>query len=447
MYTYLKALPFILIQLIVIASLSYYELSFKTILLTCSLVLMISLWTREEIPLWKPSLIPILVLAPLGFLSFKKVLLHYFSPTTFLFFGGMVLAKLIEHHNIHQLFFQKFISYFERSRFLVLAGILLVSIILSSFISNTAAALLMLPLIVHTKSPSLLLATGYGVSLGGLATLTSSPPNAILANFWNTNIATLQPEITITFIKWIKWTSPLIILGFLVLFIVLSISLSRENEFYLERLKIKNNSLNFFQKLTIAIFLFFILGWAGSSYFSFLPSEANWSLIMAIIVITFPIRKESSRLFPLKKLTELNYGILFLFGAGLAFADAIASSELIDLIKNNLSSLVNLSLELKMFLVVLAMIFFTEISSNTAAAAIFIPIFYQLHMPLGLPALPSVLAVTAASSLSFMLPSATPPNAIIFSSKLIRLGQMLRVGFVLNILFALLITYWSLCIY
>lgn len=437
-------IPILIIQLFLLPLLIFWQTSFNTIILTSSLVLMISLWAQEDIPLWIPSLIPLVILGPLGFLSYSKIISHYFSPIIFLFFGGMVLAKLIEHHKLHLLVFHKLIVHFEKTRFLILLGVLFISIILSSFISNTAAALLMLPLIVQLKSPSLLLAMGYGVSLGGLATLTSSPPNAIMANFWNTTVVASELSKPITYLSWIKYTYPLILLGTLVLFIVISMSLLTEKNIHIEHQKIEQSKLNYFQLTSILIFLVFIFGWMGSAYFSFLPTEANFSLIMAFLILIYPIKKNEQRLFPVHLIKELNYGVLLLFGAGLAFADAISSSEIISLIKNNSSAIAFLSLEVKLFLVTLVMILFTEISSNTAAAAIFIPIIYALHKPLGLPALPTIMAVTAASSLSFMLPSATPPNAIVFSSKLIKLNFMLKLGFILNLIFAFLITYWSL---
>ena len=223
MNSLLKFLPFVIIWSVVVSLGVYYQIPFKLIFLAGSLFTMITMWANEDTPQWIPSLIPFIILVPFGYLSFFKVLTHYFSPVTFLFFGGMILAKLIEHHHVHQWFFQNFIIYFERSRFLLLLGVLAVSTIISSFISNTATALLMFPLILQSSSPSLMLAMGYGASLGGLATIVGSPTNEIMVNFWNEKAIE-----QIHFIDWIRFTTPMVLAGFVILFVVLAISINRE---------------------------------------------------------------------------------------------------------------------------------------------------------------------------------------------------------------------------
>lgn len=436
---FLKTIPFVLIWGLVLTTGFFYQIPLKLIFLMGSLATMITMWANEDIPQWIPSLIPFVILVPFNYLPLLKVLSHYFSPTTFLFFGGMILAKLIEHHHVHQWFFQNFIILFERSRFLLLLGVLAISTVISSFISNTATALLMFPLILQSRSPSLMLAMGYGASLGGLATIVGSPTNAIMINFWNERNL---PKIH--FVDWIKYTAPLLFVGFLILFVVLAFSAFREENV---KFLFKNSEqvvLGKAQLFTLAVFLLFVVGWMISTNLSYFPNEAHWSLIMATVVIFFPFKIKSESLFPFRLLSEIDYSILLLFGAGLAFADALQVSGLIQLLSSRIDSISTLSLEIKLFSIVLLMILFTEISSNTAAAAIFVPLFAELHRPLGLPLFNTLIAVTAAASLSFMLPSATPPNAIVFSSRLIKLKQMIKIGFILNLIFAVAITFWAL---
>lgn len=434
-----KTFPFLLIWILVLWIGFYYQLPIKLIFLAGSLFTMIAMWANEDIPQWIPSLIPFLILVPFDYLPFVKVVSHYFSSTTFLFFGGMILAKLIEHHHVHQWFFQNVILKFESSRYLLLLGVLAISTIISSFISNTATALLMLPLILQSRSPSLMLAMGYGASLGGLATIVGSPTNAIMVNFWNEKALT-----KIHFLDWITTTAPMVLLGFVILYIVLAFNISYEERVKFQFKNLSAIDLGKSQIITLIIFFLFILGWIVSANFSYFPSEANWSLLMAFFVILIPLKIDNEKLFPFKLLKEIDYSILLLFGAGLAFADALQASGLVQLLSENLSSLTSLSVDIKIFVIVLIMILFTEISSNTAAVAIFVPLFYELHAPLGLPLFNTLIAVTTAASLSFMLPSATPPNAIIFSSRLVKLQKMLRMGFLLNILFAMAITFWVL---
>lgn len=436
---FIKIIPFVFIWSLILTLGVFYHIPPKLIFLMGSLATMITMWANEDIPQWIPSLIPFVILVPFNYLPLLKVLSHYFSPTTFLFFGGMILAKLIEHHHVHQWFFQNFIIFFERSRFLLLLGVLAISTVISSFVSNTATALLMFPLILQSRSPSLMLAMGYGASLGGLATIVGSPTNAIMINFWNGRTIT-----KVHFLDWIQYTAPLVFIGFLIIFTVLAFNFSREENIKFHFKNVEQVVLGKKQFITLIVFFLFVVGWMISTNLPYFPSESHWSLIMAAFVIFFPFKIESASLFPFKLLTDIDYSILLLFGAGLAFADALQVSGLIQLLSSRIDSISTLSLEIKLFSIVLLMILFTEISSNTAAVAIFVPLFAELHQPLGLPLFNTLIAVTAAASLSFMLPSATPPNAIIFSSKLIKLRQMIKIGFILNFVFAVAITFWAL---
>lgn len=434
-----KALIVLIFWITYAIFMSIHDMKPSLIFLSLSLFTMIFLWTIEEIPQWLPSLIPLFTLVPFGHLSLSKTLNHYFSPTTFLFFGGMVLSKLIEHHKLHEWFFFRFIVVFEKSKYLFLMGVLLISIFLSSFISNTATALLMYPLIIQSRSPSLMLAMGYGASLGGLATIIGSPVNAIFVNFWNNH-----SSINLHFFQWIELTAPLVIFGFFILFISLSIGLDKETGM---RIHFENKTILQLQPkhyLVLTFFFLFIIGWILSPFVFFIPNEAYWSLILASLIILLPFKFNRERFFPITLLKDLNYSILLLFGAGLAFADALGSSGMIEYLTQFLSGVSELSLELKLFSIITLMILFTEISSNTAAVSIFIPLFFGLHEKLNLPLFQTLIAVTAASSLSFMLPTATPPNAIVFSSKIIKLNKMIKLGFILNILFAFTITFWAL---
>lgn len=433
-----KIFPLIIIATFFSIFLTAFFLPFRVSLLLTLLLLMIYFWIRKDVPRWVPSLFPLVFLMPLGFLSFNSILKCYFSDVTFLFLGGMVLAIAIEKHSIPKWFFQKFILLFSHTKYLTLLGVIVLSVVLSSFISNTAAALLLISVLQQTGSPSLLLAMGYGVSLGGLATLVGSPVNAIFMNFWNQSHNDL-----ITFTGWIKWTFPIMVSGIFILWIILSFSYSKEK---------KTNQINLssqfsfekIHKVLLIIFFGYLAGWSLRGFFPLIPKESHWSLIMASIIFFFPEKLAKKKILTISDIKKIDWNLLLLFGAGLSFAEAIGHSELVTILASNVISLSDYSLFYKLFALVLSMIIFTEFCSNTAVAAIFIPIVAGLHQPLNLPLFPSLFAVTAAASLSFMLPTATPPNAIIFSTNLLPLKKMLRVGFILNILFALLITLWAI---
>lgn len=412
--------------------------SFRIGLLISLLFLMIYFWIREDVPQWVPGIFPIIFLMPLGFLPLKNILNNYFSDVTFLFFGGMVLAVAIEKHALHHWFFNKFIFIFNRTKSLTLLGIITLSVILSSFISNTATALLLISTIRQTRSPTLLLAMGYGASLGGLATIIGSPVNAIFMNFWNQSHTN-----PITFANWIKWTFPLMVLGIFTLWAILSFSYFKEK---------KTTGLDFFpsvvfkkiHKIVIIIFFGYLAGWGLGSFIPLFPKESHWSLIMAAIIFLFPKKLSEKKLLNMPDLKKINWNLLLIFGASLSFAEAITGSALVEILTENVAALGSYPYFYKLFTIVLLMIIFTEFCSNTAAAAIFIPLIAGLHESLNLPLFPTIFAVTAAASLSFMLPTATPPNAIIFSSKILPFQTMLRTGFILNITFALLITLWAM---
>lgn len=427
----------LLIAIIFNILLTITVLPFRVSLLLTLVLLMIYLWIREDIPRYIPGLFPLIFLMPFGYISIGSIAKNYFSDVTFLFFGGMVLALALEKYQLHQWFFQKFIRYFGHTKYLTLLGVIILSVVLSSFISNTATALLLISVLQQTRSPSLLMAMGYGASLGGLATVIGSPVNAIFMNYWNQS-----HEIPITFINWIQWTFPLMFGGILILWFVLSYFISSEKLIH----NMKDNEQFYFQKIhkiIVCLFFCYLLGWSLKPFFSFIPKESIWSLIMAFIIFLIPKQISGQKILNLHDLKKIDWNLLLIFGAGLSFAEAISQSELVTILAKNVVSLSEHGQFSKLFAIVLLMIIFTEFSSNTAAAAIFIPIIAGLHAPLGIPLFPTLFAVTAAASLSFMLPTATPPNAIIFSTKILPLRNMLRAGFVLNILFAVLITFWA----
>lgn len=425
-------------SLLCLFALTFFLNSSRVALLISLLFLMIYFWIREDVPQWVPGIFPLVFLMPLGFLPLKNILHNYFSDVTFLFFGGMVLAVAIEKHSLHHWFFNKFIFVFNRTKGLTLLGIITLSVILSSFISNTATALLLISTIRQTKSPTLLLAMGYGASLGGLATIIGSPVNAIFMNFWNQSHT--DP---ITFANWIKWTFPLMILGIFILWAVLSFP------YYNEK---KTTGLDFLpsvvlkkiHKIVIIIFFSYLAGWGLGSFIPQFPKESHWALLMAAITFLFPKKLSEKKILIISDLKKINWSLLLIFGASLSFAEAISSSALIGILTENVAALGDYPYFYKLFALVLLMIFFTELCSNTAAAAIFIPLVAGIHQGLNLPLFPSIFAVTAAASLSFMLPTATPPSAIIFSTKILPLQTMLKTGFILNIIFALLITLWAM---
>ena len=439
-------------------------------------------WITEAIPLYATALIPLVAFPLLGIMKAPQLASAYGHFYIFLFMGGFFLAKAIEKWNLHERMAVNIMSLIGTKPRQIILGLMMATAFLSMWISDTAATMVMYPIamavLFHVEqavgrpdweadiryrnfSSCLLLGIAYASLIGGIATLIGTPPNIVFAGA----IKTLYPEAPeITFFEWMMVVLPLTIV-----FLPLT-------WFYLTRLAIpvrladvpggmeaieeKRQSLGTMsrgERRTLAVFGIAVFGWVFRANIDIgavtIPGWSNLlgieryvndaTVAMAAALLLFIVPEnlnEGEFLLDWKRARTIPWGILILFGGGIALASAVKESGLSHWIAGSLGILSGFPTLVMVFGVCILMTFLTEITSNTAIATVFMPILGALAV--GMNASPMLLMIPAAMSAScaFMLPVATPPNAIVFGSGKIPAPLMARTGLGLNLIGAVLIT-------
>ncbi len=406
------------------------------------------LWMTEALPLSITALLVPLLAAIMGLADVKSSLISFANPLIFVFFGGFALASALSAQGLDRWLAGK-LAQFGKGKFIPMSIWLFAgTAVLSMWMSNTATAAMMLPLALgmlgrFDKTDShgsnahfLLLGLAYSASIGGLGTKVGSPPNGIAAD-----------KLGISFSEWIVFGVPAVAV-LLPAMIVLLWLILRPKNLSMERSEITEETFVFHPQrwLTLAIFGCTVLAWMfGSQLESLLGFEEmdTWvALLAACAVVSF---KSVSW----KEVQEkTDWGVLLLFGGGLALSAVLGSSGA----SLFLARLLGATLEAWPLWAVIAavvafVIFLGELTSNTATAALLVPIFYAMATEFGLSANQLVLPLALATSCSFMLPVGTPPNAIVFGSGRIPQRVMMKTGFWLNLVFIVLITLLSLLLF
>ncbi|WP_422135436.1 SLC13 family permease [Endozoicomonas sp. ALD040] len=425
-------------------------------------LMMAVFWSMEILPISVTALLPLLLAPLVGLLSLDKVASAYAHPVIYLFMGGFMLGLAMERWNLHRriaLLTMLASGTGERRQVI---GFMLTTAFISMWVSNTATAIMMLPIGMsviammkeergsHGHFPAaLLLAIAYGASIGGFGTLIGTPPNALLAAFLSE-----QYGIEIGFAQWMLVGMPATLLMLLVTGWWLSSGgyELRPGENESVRLSLKEQlaemgSLSRAEKWVAVIFTTTALCWVFRPWLSgFLPdiklTDTAIALTGGLLMFIIPVRwgEKLDFLLNWKDIRRLPWDVLLLFGGGLSLAAIIRKTGLAEWIASNFQVLDGLPTIAAIALVVSVIIFLTEITSNTATTAAFLPPLGALAVSLGLD--PEVLAIPAAiaASCAFMLPVATPPNAIVFGSGLLSIRQMIRSGLILNLAGIVIIT-------
>lgn len=423
---------------------------------------MLCWWIFEVVPLAVTAFVPLITFPLLGIASFKETAAHYTSEVIFLFLGGFFLSAAVEKWNLHLWFSQHFVKWGARSPTRMLSAFMISTAFISMWISNTAATLIMLPLVKsvlrHTSSEktkslfskALLLGVAFAASIGGLGTPIGSPPNAILFAYMKKD-----PSVygEVSFLGWTVVALPLTVMALGMLLVIFKFLYfpKKENDSFLQSLKYSTSFLkpvNWTSTMTrvALVFGFMTLFWLVAPLFKLHLLTDAWISIAGGLALFLILSGENAPDKPQKHLLNADdfdrqpWNILILFGGGLALSEGMAKSGILKLVSEYSNSINGWPLFLIIFVSVSALILLTEIGSNTAIAAIFIPLAGALASSLNVPQVSLLFAVTASASLSFMLPMATPPNAIVFSLGHFKLREMIQVGAFLDILFALLIT-------
>lgn len=420
-------------------------------------------WITEAIPIPATSLLPILLFPLTGALEVKAVTSAYGDETIFLFMGGFMIALAMEKWNLHKRIALTIISAIGTNTDRIILGFMVATGFLSMWISNTATAMMMVPIglaiiyqvqealkddptIDTTKEnfgfgKALMLGIAYSASLGGIATLIGTPPNTLLAGAVNTLYG-----IDISFAQWMLFGVPLawifIIIAWVYLVKVaypLKLKQLPGGQAVMRKEKEKLGRASYEEKVVFVIFVLAAFAWITRTFLlvQFLPSltDAMVGLTAALLLFIIPAKtRKGDHLLDWNTAVKLPWGILLLFGGGLAIAAGFTGSGLSEWVGSQLTALQGIPVLVVILIVAAFVIFLTEITSNTATASMMYPIMASLAVALGIHPFALMIAAGLAASCAFMLPVATPPNAVVFGSGYLRIPDMAKAGFALNII-------------
>ncbi|MCG8462194.1 MAG: anion permease [Holophagales bacterium] len=446
-------------------------------------------WMSEAIPIAATSLLPLVLFPVLGVSEIRTTAAPYANPLIFLFLGGFVVALAMEQSGLHRRLALFVIARAGTSPARLVLGFMVAAAALSMWISNTATAMMMLPiglsvieLAKHARegygregpdpegpggeseaagsgqateeeravgerfSLCLLLGIAYACSLGGMATLVGTPTNALLAAFLG---ETFGHEIA--FAHWMAVALPLTLLGVAIVHPVLTrvvypIRLQQipGGRAFLDAELRALGPPSTAERRVAWVFVLTGLSWMARPLLSpYLPGLSDAGIAMAAALVLFAVPVDWRRgcfVLDWQATSRLPWGVLLLFGGGLSLASAINATGLAEAIGQSLTGLGALPLPVLTLAVVALVVFLTELTSNTATAAAFLPVLASIAIGLGRDPLLLLIPATLAASCAFMLPVATPPNAIIYGSGRVSVPQMVRAGLRLNLIFVFLIT-------
>jgi sodium-dependent dicarboxylate transporter 2/3/5 len=434
-------------------------------------VLMAIWWATEAIPVAITAFLPMVALPILDVAPLRDIAAPYAHPIIYLFFGGFVIALAIERCGLHRRIALGVFSLAGADARGLVAGFMIAAAFVSMWISNTSTTLMLLPIAVSVVTVigetmpnlslrqrdnfgvSLLLGLAYGATLGGLATLVGTPPNAFMAGFMADNY-----DIQIDFARWMLVGLPVSLtmlpLAWLLLTRVMFPINFKASDEAIRHIKTMRESLGSMSKAevrTALLFLFLVGGWLSRGWLADLPfigeiSDTGVAMIAAIAAFLIPSGKNGEALMTWDTMSKLPWGVLILFGGGLALAAAITSSGLALWLGTQLAVLGAVNTVLLIIAATALVIFLTELTSNLATTATFLPVIAAIGVETGQDPLIYVIPVTLAASCAFMLPVATPPNAVVFSSGLVAIPTMARVGLALNIIAVVVLSLVSLLI-
>ncbi|UCD20436.1 MAG: SLC13/DASS family transporter [candidate division WOR-3 bacterium] len=447
-------------------------------------VLMATWWITEAIPIPVTALLPLLLFPVLGIMTAKDVSMRYADQNIFLFMGGFFIAMAMQRWNLHKRIALYIVRLLGTSPNRIILGFMVSTAFLSMWISNTATTMMMFPIglavIYHAASmlerdkskidttpghfnfgTGLMLGIAYSASIGGIATLVGTPPNIVFAGIVK-SMFPKAPEIG--FLDWLK-------IGFPLVLILLPITW-----YYLTRIavppKIKRipggkdvierdlhelGRIGLGEKLTLFVFIavalawifrrnidigvFVVPGWTDLFGISAYVHDSTIAMAGAILLFLLPVDiKKRTFVLNWDWALRIPWGIILLFGGGFALAAGFQASGLAQWIGESLSFLHGVPVIIMILIICLLLTFLTEVTSNTATATMMMPVLGALAVATGAHPFLLMIPATMSASCAFMLPVATPPNAIIFGSGYLRIPDMARVGFSLNIIGAIVIT-------
>lgn len=440
-------------------------------------VLMSIWWITDAIPLYATALIPVVLFPVFGIMSGKEIAPTYFNRVIFLFIGGFLIALSMERWSLHKRIALFIIKIIGTDTQRIILGFMIASAFLSMWISNTATAIMMLPIGLaiisrienkfgKTKTKnftlSLMIGIAYACSIGGIATLVGTPPNLSFARIYEITFPEANP---ITFGTWFTMGLPLSICLLFVSWIVITKIIFRQTEkinFDSSIIKTEYRNLGrmkYEEKVVLIIFsltailwifrtnlnlgIFTVPGWSALVPNFGMIDDSTVAIFMALLLFLIPSKSKdgnSSMIAGADVVKKLPWDIILLFGGGFALAKGFQVSGLSPFIGTKFVALSDVNPILVILTICLSITFLTELTSNTATTEMILPILASVSIAMKINPLLIMIPATISASCAFMMPVATPPNAIVFGSGKIKISDMVRSGILLNLIAVVLVT-------
>ncbi|WP_441007542.1 SLC13 family permease [Thalassobacillus devorans] len=439
------------------------SLSAEGVAILASTLWIATWWITEAIPIPATSLLPIVLFPLTGGLDMDATASSYGSDTIFLFMGGFIIALAMQRWNLHKRIALWIISLIGTSTEKIILGFMVATGGLSMWISNTATAMMMVPIglaIIYQVSDllkdddsidtspenfnfgkALMLGIAYSASIGGLGTLIGTPPNTIFAG-----VVSELYGVEISFARWLLFGVPISAVFLIIAWIYL-VKVAYKMKFDQlpggqKVIRDEQSALGKMvpeEKAVMTVFTFAALAWITRSFLlaEFIPGidDAIIAISASLILFVIPSKRyRGEALIDWDTAKQLPWGILLLFGGGLAIAAGFSQSGLAEWFGEQLTVLANVNFFIILIAVIGLVIFLTEITSNTATGTMMFPIMASLAAAINVHPYSLMIGAGLAASCAFMLPVATPPNAVVFGSGYLRIPDMAKAGFLLNIL-------------
>ncbi|MBN3519262.1 DASS family sodium-coupled anion symporter [Algoriphagus lutimaris] len=422
-------------------------------------------WISEALPIAATAFLPLIFMPLLGILPIAEVSENYMHPTVLLYMGGFLLATGIEKWNLHRRIALNIINLLGTDLRRIVLGFILATGILSMWISNSATSLMMLPIglavvnqfksqlgesntsIADRLGKNIMLGIAYSASIGGLATLIGTPTNAIMAAVINDLY-----DYSIGFNEWMAFGLPLVAVLLMICWYYLvssanplpkSFSLPDGKNIIGTQLKALGK-ISYEEKSVMIVFGTVCLAWILRSFVlvKLLPGIDDTIIVLIGVVLLFilPSSSGEDRILDWKTAERIPWGVLILFGGGLALAAGFKETGLAEWIGQRFTLIEGISFFFLLFIIIASVNFLTEVTSNVATASMLLPILASVAFKLDLHPFGLMVGATLAASCAFMLPVATPPNAVVFGSGYLRMKDMVSAGFWLNVISIVLVT-------
>ena len=410
------------------------------------LILMIFFWLTEIIPISITALLPILFSPFFVEIQLKDILNNYASSVVFLLLGGFILAQGFEKSQLHRRIALKTLLEFGKTRKKIILIIMLSTAFFSMWLSNTATCLLMLPIVKNILdsnfnseednefSKLLLLSIAYSSSIGGMATPIGTIPNAVMIGFLKEN-----HNINIDFIEWFAFGFPLVLILLFVLFVFLGFKFENKNvdKKFVRKKFLELGNFSYGEKVTVFILTLTLSLWifknSLNEIFGINLNDAVIAIFGSFLFFVIPIKK-SDFILSFDWYKNIPWNVLILFGGGLTMASLIISTGLANEFSKIFYFFNSFNLLTLIFIIAIITSFLTEFTSNTATTFLLLPILSIFALNNNMDVINLTLPFVLAASCAFIMPIATPPNAIVYSSNRFKISFMASNGFFINLI-------------